>query len=180
MDDRAAMTLVWLRQSGRLLSHWPRPAQCHCELPPRGSRRCHRTDFPSWFFFPALPACSLLFSFFTPFSKNFFLSPLAFRPIGKGRELFSYFPSLFTESSQSEREKRAISAKISRKNCPQTEACGFKSSLAGKISLGSTSKNGQQKTPKPLKFRGFSGGYLFRIHNMVHGSGKDIPEFATE
>ena len=81
------------------------------------------------------------------------------------------FSSLFTESSQSEREKRAISAKNSRKNRPQTEACGFKSSLAGKISLGSTSKNGQQKTPKPLKFRGFLGGYLFRIHNMVREAG---------
>ena len=109
--------------------------------------------------------------FFTPFLKKFFFSPLAFRPIGKGRELFSHFPSLFTKSSQSEREKRAISAKKSRKNRPQTEACGFKSSLAGKISLGSTSKNGQQKTPKPLKFRGFSGGYLFRIHNMVREAG---------
>ena len=41
-------------------------------------------------------------------------------------------------------------------------------------------KKGQQKTPKPLKFRVFLRGYLFQIHNMVHGSGKDIPEFITE
>ena len=116
-----------------------------------------------------------LFSSFLIFSllfKKFFLSPPAFRSIGKGGgTFFSHFPSLFTKSSQSEREKRAISAKNSRKNRPQSEACGFKSSLVGKISLGSTSKNGQQKTPKPLKFRGFLGGYLFRIHNMVREAG---------
>ena len=124
---------------------------------------------------PVLPSASP-FLFF----KKFFLSPLAFRPVGKGREHFLRFPSLFTESSQFEHGKRAISAKNSRKNRPQTEACGFKSSLAGKISLGSTSKNGQQKTPKPLKFRGFLGGYLFRIHNMACGSRKDISRYCFE
>ena len=132
-----------------------------------------------------LSGASGLFSSFLIFSllfKKFFLSPLAFRPIGKGWEHFLRFSSLFTESSQFERENRAISAKNSRKNRPQTEACGFKSSLAGKISLGSTSKNGQQKTPKPLKFRGFLGGYLFRIHNMVREAGLEParPEGALE
>ena len=112
------------------------------------------------------------FLIFSPlFQKNFFSRPLPSVQLGKAGKHFSPFPSLFTKSSQSEREKRAISAKNSRKNRPQTEACGFKSSLAGKISLGSTSKNGQQKTPKPLKFRGFLGGYLFRIHNMVREAG---------
>ena len=122
-----------------------------------------------------LSGASGLFSsfliFFTPFLKNFFSRPLPSAQLGKAGKHFLPFPSLFTISSQFEREKRAISAKNSRKNRPQTEACGFKSSLAGKISLGSTSKNGQQKTPKPLKFRGFLGGYLFRIHNMVREAG---------
>ena len=120
------------------------------------------------------------FLIFSPlFQKIFSLAP-CLPPDWERQGTFLRFSSLFTESSQSEREKRAISAKNSRKNRPQTEACGFKSSLAGKISLGSTSKNGQQKTPKPLKFRGFLGGYLFRIHNMACGSRKDISRYYFE
>ena len=122
------------------------------------------------------------FLIFSPLFQNFFSRPLPSARLGKARKHFLPFSSLFTKSSQSECEKRAISAKNSRKNRPQTEACGFKSSLAGKISLGSTSKNGQQKTPKPLKFRGFLGGYLFRIHNMVREAGLEParPEWTLE
>lgn len=131
-----------------------------------------------------LSGASGLFSSFLIFSllfqKKFFLSHLLSAPIGKGGEHFLRFPSLFIKSSQFECEKRAISANNFRKNRPQSEACGFKSSLVGKISLGSTSKNGQQKTPKPLKFRGFLGGYLFRIHNMACGSEKDISRYCFE
>ena len=120
------------------------------------------------------------FLIFSPLFQKIFSRPLPSARLGRAGKHFLPFSSLFTKSSQSEREKRAISAKNSRKNRPQTEACGFKSSLAGKISLGSTSKNGQQKTPKPLKFRGFLGGYLFRIHNMACGSGKDISIYGVE
>ena len=45
----------------------------------------------------------------------------------------------------------------------------------GKISFFRAVKNGREKTPKPLRLRGFPVRYLFWSHNVVAGGGLEPP-----
>ena len=66
------------------------------------------------------------------------------------------------------REKRRIlGGKLLSKSASKRWGRRFRSSQLGKISIYFHSKNGHEKTPKPLWYRGFPVRYLFWSHNMV-------------